>query len=252
MSPLVWILGLVAIQRLLELAVAARNTRRLLQEGGREVGRAHYPLFMLLHGSWLLVIAATTPIDVRPQWWLLGVFLVLQLLRVWVILTLGRYWTTRIITVDGAPLVRRGPFRIRRHPNYWIVVGEIAVLPLAFGNWPVAVVWSVLNGLLLRHRIGVETLALSGRSSVGSFPTMSALGPMRPDQGLPEASRPVIRRAGGQRPRDHSAARDEDRDSCRVRRSSMSLACSSSTARICSIIRRVVGSLSPKYRTSSR
>jgi methyltransferase len=163
MSPLVWILGLVVAQRLLELVVANHNTRRLLQQGGREVGRAHYPLFILLHGSWLLMIAATTPVDIRPQWGLVGVFFVLQLLRVWVILTLGRFWTTRIITVDGAPLVRTGPFRFLRHPNYWVVVGEIAVLPLSFGNWPVAVVWSLLNALLLRHRIGVETAALTGR-----------------------------------------------------------------------------------------
>jgi methyltransferase len=110
-----------------------------------------------------LIIAVTTPVDVRPHWWLVGLFLVLQLLRVWVILTLGRYWTTRIITVDDAPLVRTGPFRFLRHPNYWIVVGEVAVLPLAFGNWPVTLVWSVLNGLLLRHRIRAENAALSNR-----------------------------------------------------------------------------------------
>ncbi len=169
-SPLVWILALVAIQRLGELAIAARNTRRLLQRGGREIGRAHYPLFILLHGSWLIAIAATTPLQIRPLWSLVAVFVVLQLLRVWVIATLGPYWTTRVITVDGAPLVRGGPFRFVRHPNYWVVVGEIAVLPLAFDDWQIALIWSIANGFLLRHRIGVEMQALSGRDTGSARP----------------------------------------------------------------------------------
>ncbi len=169
-SPLVWIMAFVVAQRLGELAVANANTRRLLARGGREVGRAHYPLFILLHASWLFAIAVATPPGSRPIWSLIGVFFVLQLLRVWVIATLGPYWTTRIITLDAAPLVRRGPFRFVRHPNYWIVAAEIAVLPLAFGLWPVALVWSILNALLLRHRIGVETAALAPRASAEAKP----------------------------------------------------------------------------------
>lgn len=166
-SALVWILGLVLVQRLGELVLASLNTRRLMARGAREIGRAHYPLFIALHGSWLIAIAVTTPLDVQPNWWLIGVFVVLQMLRVWVIATLGPYWTTRVITLDGAPIVRNGPFRFVRHPNYWVVVGEIAVLPLALGNWPVALIWSVLNGLLLRYRIGVEMAALSPREAPG-------------------------------------------------------------------------------------
>ncbi|HEY5009115.1 MAG TPA: isoprenylcysteine carboxylmethyltransferase family protein [Caulobacteraceae bacterium] len=162
-SSLVWILSLVAAQRLVELVLAASNTRRLLARGAREVGRAHYPLFVLLHASWLLAIAVTTPLERQPYWPLIGVFIVLQLLRVWVVATLGPYWTTRIITLDEAPIVRGGPFRFVRHPNYCVVVAEIAVLPLAFGDWPVALIWTVLNALLLRHRIRVEMGALSER-----------------------------------------------------------------------------------------
>ncbi len=163
--PLVWILGLVVLQRLGELVLASANTRRLLARGGQEIGRRHYPLFILLHGSWLVAIAVTTPIQTQPNWLLIGVFVVLQLLRVWVIATLGPYWTTRIISVEGAPIVRGGPFRFVRHPNYCVVIGEIAVLPLAFGDWPVALVWSLLNALLLRHRIGVEMEALAEREA---------------------------------------------------------------------------------------
>jgi methyltransferase len=163
--PLVWILGLVIIQRLVELAVARRNTARLLARGAREVGAAHYPLFILLHASWLAAIALLTPLDRQPNWPLIGVFAILQGLRIWVVTTLGPYWTTRVITLDEAPLVRRGPFRFVRHPNYWVVCGEIAVLPLAFGDWAVALVWTVLNAMLLTYRIRVETGALAPRKT---------------------------------------------------------------------------------------
>ncbi|BBK35325.1 membrane protein [Allostella sp. ATCC 35155] len=157
-------LALVAAQRLAEMLWAGHNTRRLLAQGAREVGRRHYPLFIALHAAWLSAILATTPFDRSPDWALLGLFGLLQFGRLWVIWTLGRFWTTRIVTLDAMPLVRFGPYRLARHPNYWIVAAEIAVLPLAFGNWTVAVVFSVLNAALLRHRIRIEDAALAGRA----------------------------------------------------------------------------------------
>ena len=163
MSWLALVLALVALQRAAELVLAQRNTRRLLARGAREVDAEHYPLFILLHASWLAAIALTTPWMREPSWPLLGVFAALQLVRLWVIAALGPYWTTRIITLDGAPLVRRGPYRFLRHPNYWVVAAEIAVLPLAFGAWPVALAWTILNALLLRLRIRAEDAALQAR-----------------------------------------------------------------------------------------
>lgn len=163
MTPLVWILGLVAAQRLGELWLANRNTRRLLARGGREAGAGHYPLFVLLHASWLVAIAVATPLDRAPVWALIAFYGLLQVARVWVIASLGPYWTTRIITLDGAPLIRRGPYRFARHPNYWIASAEIAVLPLAFGQWEIALVWSAMNALLIRHRVRIENQALSPR-----------------------------------------------------------------------------------------
>lgn len=157
------VLAFVVVQRLAELVWSARNTRRLLARGAQEIGARHYPLFILLHGSWLVAMAMTIPAETLPHWPLLGVFALLQLLRIWVVATLGPYWTTRIITLEDAPLVRSGPFRWCRHPNYAVVVGEIAVLPLAFGTWEIALVWSLLNALLLRHRIRVEDSALQPR-----------------------------------------------------------------------------------------
>ena len=157
------IIALVALQRLAELQLANHNTRLLKAEGGIETGARHYPLFILLHTSWLLAILFTTPADANVNWWLLVAFVLLQLGRIWVIVTLGRFWTTRIISVPGALLITKGPYRFVSHPNYIIVTGEIALLPLVFGNWSVAFVWSVFNALLLAWRIHVENIALAGR-----------------------------------------------------------------------------------------
>ena len=158
-----WIVLAVAAQRLTELAIARRNTTRLLARGGVEHGRGHYALLVALHAGWLAAIFVLTPPAAAVSWPLLGLFLVLQAMRLWVIAALGPYWTTRVITVPGAPLVRRGPYRWLRHPNYAVVAAEIAVLPLAFGQWAIAVVASVLNALVLGVRIRVEEAALAGR-----------------------------------------------------------------------------------------
>lgn len=164
MSVLWIVLALVGVQRGAELVYAARNTRRLLANGGVEVGASHYPLFVLLHASWLVAMAAFIPRDAAPNWWLLGVFALLQLARVWIVRTLGPYWTTRIVTVADAPLVRSGPYRFLRHPNYVVVCLEIAILPLAFGAVWIALIFSVLDALLLAYRIRIEERALAARS----------------------------------------------------------------------------------------
>lgn len=160
----IWVvLAAVAAQRLWELWLADRNTKRLLAEGAVEVGAAHYPLFILLHASWLAAIAIVTPWTLVPNLWWLGLYIVLQFGRLWVVATLGRFWTTRIITLPAAPLVRRGPYRFMRHPNYLVASLEIAVLPLAFGQVWIALVWSVANALLVGWRIRIEDRALRER-----------------------------------------------------------------------------------------
>lgn len=163
MTLVQWVILLVALQRAAELVYSQRNTRRLRADGGVEVGAAHYPLFVLLHGAWLLALWIGVPEGVSVIWPLLVLFVGLQALRVWVILSLGPMWTTRIITVPHRPLVRRGPYRWCRHPNYAIVAAEIAVLPLAFGAWQIALVFFAANALLLWHRIRVEDRALAPR-----------------------------------------------------------------------------------------
>lgn len=154
------VLAAVTLQRLGELILAQRNTRRLLAQGAYETGGGHYPLVVGLHAAWMAAMWGfgwDRPISL--PW--LGVFIALQLLRVWVIASLGGRWTTRIVILPDAPLVRRGPYRFLNHPNYAVVVAEIAALPLAFGLVGVAIVFSVLNALVLWVRIRVEGRALA-------------------------------------------------------------------------------------------
>lgn len=159
-----WLYGvlvLVVLQRLGELVLAQRNTTRLLDSRYIEVGPRHYPLIVLLHASWLLAIALTVPPQTAPNLFLLMVFLVLQAARVWILASLGPRWTTRIIVPkENTPLVSIGPYRWFSHPNYMVVVAEIAVLPLIFGAMEIAVVFTILNGILLWHRVRVENQAL--------------------------------------------------------------------------------------------
>ena len=157
------IFALVVLQRLGELVYASRNARALKARGGIESGRRHYPVIVLLNTSWLMAIAWEIDRDAGIQWFPLVLFALLQVMRVWVIATLGPYWTTRIITVPGEPLVGRGPYRLFRHPNYLVVAGEIAVLPLVFGQWRNAAVFSALNTAVLAWRIRNENAALEPR-----------------------------------------------------------------------------------------
>jgi methyltransferase len=154
------ILGLVTAQRLGELILARRNTRRLLAAGGIERGAGHYPLIVALHTIWLVglwVLAWDRP--VQPAW--VAVYVLLEVLRAWVLVSMGRRWTTRIIVVPGETLVAKGPYRFIPHPNYAVVVGEIAVLPLVFGLTAYAAVFTALNAGLLWWRIRTETAALT-------------------------------------------------------------------------------------------
>jgi methyltransferase len=153
------LIALVAAQRLAELIYARHNTRVLLARGGVETGARHYPLFVILHGSWLLVLFVLTAPNPPPDWPLLAVFLLLQAGRVWVIASLGPWWTTRIVTVPNSVPVRNGPYRILRHPNYVIVALEIPLLPLVLDLPLAAVVFGTLNLLLLAYRIRVEDVA---------------------------------------------------------------------------------------------
>jgi methyltransferase len=153
------LLAYLTIQRLVELLWAKRNETRLLASGALEYGHSHLPLIILFHAAWLMglwLLAYDQPVD--PLFFVL--FVILQMARFWVLATLGRRWTIRIIAVPGERLVAGGPYRFLRHPNYAVVSGEIAVVPLALGLPIYALVFSVLNAAVLTIRITAENAAL--------------------------------------------------------------------------------------------
>ena len=157
------ILGYLIVQRLGELVYASANTRRLLAEGGREHGARHYPFFILLHGGWIAaIIICAEPTFYPPLIWI-GLFVLSQILRFWTLASIGRWWTTRIISAPHFPRVRQGPYRFLPHPNYTVVAMEIAVIPLLLGTPWVALIFTIANAVLLRHRISLESEILKER-----------------------------------------------------------------------------------------
>jgi methyltransferase len=155
-----FLLAFLTLQRLGELAWSRRNASRLLATGGVEFGRGHYPPMVTLHAAWLIglwVMAHDRPVD--PLW--LSAFVLLQLGRIWVLASLGRRWTTRIVVIPSAALVAAGPYRLLRHPNYVIVTGELVVVPLAFGLPVFAALFFALNAVVLAVRIHAENAALA-------------------------------------------------------------------------------------------
>ena len=164
------ILVLVTLQRLGELVIARANTRKLLGRGAIEVGANHYPLVVLVHAAWLIALwIGGRDQDVNLV--ALAAFAVLQGLRLWVLATLGSRWTTRIIVLPGEPLVASGPYRYLSHPNYAVVAGEIALLPLALHLPLLALVFTALNAAVLVIRVRAEA---RGLSVVGGTPARTA------------------------------------------------------------------------------
>ena len=164
------ILVLVTLQRLGELVIARANTRKLLGRGAIEVGANHYPLVVLVHAAWLIALwiwGREQDVNLVA----LAAFAVLQGLRLWVLATLGSRWTTRIIVLPGEPLVTSGPYKYLSHPNYAVVAGEIALLPLALLLPLLALVFTALNAAVLVIRIRAEA---RGLSVIGGTPARTA------------------------------------------------------------------------------
>lgn len=163
MSVLHALLAFIIVQRLAELLWAERNTRRLRARGAVEAGARHYPVIVALHVVWLAALAVFVPAGAAASWPLLALFVALQVARLWTVASLGERWTTRVIALPGPPLIRRGPYRWLRHPNYLIVAAEIVVVPAIFGAWWIAAIFGLLNAVVLCHRVRVEVRALAMR-----------------------------------------------------------------------------------------
>lgn len=158
--------AILILQRGAELAIARRHARWIRRQGGYEVGRKHYPLLVGVHLFFLVGLALEVAVfkAVPPSWWPapFALFLAAQGLRVWCIRSLGPYWNTRVMVAPGHRPVVRGPYRYLRHPNYVVVVTELLTLPLVFGAFVSAAVFTVLNlWILLKVRIPAEERVLT-------------------------------------------------------------------------------------------
>lgn len=155
----------VAAQRLFELVLARRNERKARARGAVERGRRHYYFIVALHALWLVstLVEGLLRGPEIPGFWPvpLTLFLLAQPLRYWAIFSLGESWNTKILVVPGAKPVRRGPYRYLNHPNYVVVVVEIVSLPLIFGAWVSALVFTAFNAALLYVRVREENRALA-------------------------------------------------------------------------------------------
>jgi len=164
--PLAWlVLIFLMLQRLGELVYANKNTKALMARGAREYGKSHYPYMVVIHGAFLASLFLFTRPFADIVWPLLILFLMLQAARLWVLKTLGPYWTTRVISSPEFPKVTGGPFLLVRHPNYCVVTAEIFFIPLIFGHIWLSLLFSILNAIILTIRLGVENQILSERAS---------------------------------------------------------------------------------------
>jgi methyltransferase len=167
-SPPIWRLALflvvLAAQRVGELLHSASNTKRLVARGAREYGSGHFPLLVLVHVFFPLCLAAeVVALGARPGrlWALwLGLWLAAQALRYAAVRALGERWSVRVLVLPGEPLVRRGPYRFLRHPNYLAVIVELLAASLMFGAWRTAITISLLDLVALGIRIRAEEVAL--------------------------------------------------------------------------------------------
>ena len=163
-----WIIGIVIVQRLIELLVARRNEQWMKSQGAIEAGASHYRYMVAMHVCFFVSLIAEvfyfdlSPPPLWPVW--LCIFLLAQVMRIWCLASLGKYWNTKIIVLPGANVVRRGPYKFIRHPNYVIVATELIVLPLLFNAYFTAILFTLLNIWMMTVRIPEEEEALKNET----------------------------------------------------------------------------------------
>lgn len=170
-----WILPVVVLQRLFELALSRRHLRALAARGGREYHAETFPAMAALHVLFLVSLAAESypwrfPLNAFT-WGCLAALVLVTVGRYWVIASLGGNWTVRIVVVPGDRVKRKGPYRLMRHPNYLVIVLEFLLLPLLMRAPATLVLFSVANVFVLRERIRLEENALRELTDYGErFP----------------------------------------------------------------------------------
>lgn len=158
------LIGLVVVQRIMELLLAKKNEKWMLQDGAYEVGANHYKLIVLMHIFFFISLIVEVHFYKREfvSWgyMFLVLFIIAQIMRVWALYSLGRFWNTKIIVLPGAPVIQKGPYKYMRHPNYVVVAMELLALPLLFQAYITAIIFTLLNIALMSIRIPLEEKAL--------------------------------------------------------------------------------------------
>jgi methyltransferase len=175
----------IIAERLSELVIAKKNERWLKEKGAEEFGKGHYKYIVLVHVLFLLSFwleATLQGVRLSPFWpIILSGFLITQLLRVWTILSLGRFWNTKILVVPNAKVIAKGPYRWLRHPNYVIVTLEFVLIPLLFQAYWTAIIFSLLNMIVLFIRISIEEQVLCAMTNYkNEFYKRNRFFPLRP------------------------------------------------------------------------
>ncbi|HEY8783679.1 MAG TPA: isoprenylcysteine carboxylmethyltransferase family protein [Mucilaginibacter sp.] len=156
--PFIIFISFFILQRLSELFIANRNEKWLLRQGAVEYGHGHYPFIVALHTLFIFSLISEYILSGQPQisWVFLVIYMVVLSFKLWALSSLGKYWNTKIYRVPGAHPVKKGPYKFLKHPNYIEVVCEIGIIPLIFHLYYTAVIFSVLNAIMLTVRINVE------------------------------------------------------------------------------------------------
>ena len=173
MIPFLIFISVMIIQRLLELVIARRNEKWMKEQGAIEFGVKHYQFIVLMHSMFFVVLLFEKMTFIREVsvFWPLfaALFVCMQLIRFWALSSLGRYWNTKILVIPNLEVVRRGPYRFIKHPNYLVVSIELLVVPLMFGAYVTACLFTILNILMLSIRIPAEEKALRELTEYESY-----------------------------------------------------------------------------------
>jgi methyltransferase len=156
--------GFIILQRLAELTIAKRNEQWMKSKGAIEFGQGHYPAMVFIHTAFFIVFISEVSLLEKglSDFWpiLLSLFVMTQAMRVWALTSLGRYWNTKIIILPGAEVIKKGPYKIIKHPNYLIVALELIIIPLVFNAFFTMALFTLLNIIILSIRIPAEEKAL--------------------------------------------------------------------------------------------
>lgn len=155
-------ISFIILLRIAELLLSKSNEQWLLQNGAIEYGKKHYPFIVVLHTLFFFSLIIEYHNQLNPSYnlYLIILYCALLVFKAWIILSLGKFWNTKIYRISNIRLIKKGPYQYFKPPNYLVVIGEIAIIPLAFHLYFTAIVFTVLNTIMLWVRIKEENKAL--------------------------------------------------------------------------------------------